>query len=211
MVCVHCTGCGSPYHIAHISSKSFSAQDASAQINFPLSVNGGIFFGGNADTFRMTVSPTDSSQIKTFTEITLAANAAPTSGKILVSPANGTALVTQFLMSSPGWAADASSYPLSYAFSYRLSTAAAYLTIAASSLRAFTTTMLPAGPLSEGNMLTLKTQITDIYLSFSTTTTTARVTLSAATNLSNILTASLTSAFATGDVNFAIQTVNNVS
>ena len=60
-------------------------------------------------------------------------------------------------------------------------------------------------------MLTLKTQITDIYLSFSTTTTTARVTLSAATNLSNILTASLTSAFATGDVNFAIQTVNNVS
>ena len=190
-------------------SKSFSVADAS-YINFPVSVNGGIFTGGSAYTFRLTVFKTDDATIKAFTEIVLTANAAPTSGSIVSLPTAGSALVTQFLLSSPGWTTDAANFPLSYAFSYRLSPLSTYLTIAASSLRAFTTTTLPPGLTTESNIVTVQAQISDILLSSSTSVTPVQVTFTRTANVTKILTNSLATAFATGDVNLAIRTVNNV-
>ena len=207
------TALGQPVSIVSLTaqSKSFPAQDALSQIKFPLSVNGGILMGGEAYTFRLTVFQKNRPETATFAEISLISNVAPTSGHIVSSPTNGSALVTQFTVSSPGWTTDAASFPLSYAFSYELSSASPYLTIAASSLRSFVTTALPAGLLTEKYTLTLQTQVTDIYLSFSTATTPVQVTLAAATNVSEILSKSLNSAFATSAFNLAIQTINNVA
>lgn len=207
------TGLGQILSITSLTnqSRSFTAADALSKINFPLSVDGGIFSGGNVYTFRLTVSPADNLQGTSFSEITLTANLAPSSGNIVSSPTNGSALVTQFLLFCPGWTADASSFPLSYGFSYSLYAASASLTLAASSLRAFTITALPSGLLAEKFMLTLQTKVTDIYFSFSTATTPVRVAPAVTTNVSQILTVSLATAFATGNINMAIQTVNNVS
>ena len=125
---------------------------------------------------------------------------------IVSSPTNGSALATQFTVSSPGWTADAASFPLSYAFSYRIFGASTNLTIAVSSLRPHTTTMLPAGE------IILQTQVTDIYLTLAVATTNVLVTPAPAlSTVSHILKTSLTIAFAVGDINLAIQTVNNVS
>ena len=191
--------------------KTFSAIDAATNVNFPLSVGGGIFSGGTAYTFRLTATAVADSSKIAYTELILTANSPPTSGYISSTPTSGNALVTQFLISSPGWTTDAANFPLSYGFTYRLSSASAYLTVAASSLRAFTTTTLPAGLITQNSNLTLQTIVTDLFLSFSTATTPVHVTFSATTNVSHILTSTLSTAFAIGDVNLALQTVNNVS
>ena len=192
-------------------SKSFSLYDTNNHINFPLSVDGGIFVGGNTYTFRLVAYSQGNSSVKTFTEMTLTANLAPSSGYMLSSPTNGSALVTQFLLTSPGWTADAANFPLSYAFSYKLSSVSSYLTLAASSLRPYISTTLPAGPFTLQNNLTLQTSVTDIYYSVSTATIIVKVILQQTTNTSIILTSSLKTAYNTGNINLVLQTVNNVS
>ena len=204
-------GVSFPFAALTSQTKSFTVGDAEAHVNFPLGADSGTFSAGNAYTFRLTVYPAQDTSHSTFTEMTLTANAAPTGGYISSSPSSGSALVTQFLLSSPGWTADAASFPLSYTFSYTLSPASPYLTVAAMSLRTFTTTTLPAGLSSQGSNVTVQAKATDIYLSLSTATTSVRVTLSATIDISAILTSSLKSASDNGDINLTIQTVNNVS
>ena len=192
-------------------TKTFAAVDAAANVNFPLSVIGGVFTGGGSYTFRLTVTAAADSSKSAYTEIILTANSAPTSGYVSSSPSVGDALVTQFLLSSPGWTTDAANFPLSYGFSFRLSASSPYLTVAGSSLRAFATTTLPAGLSTQGYNLTLQAQVADIYLSVSTAESIANVKFSASTNITHILTSTLSTAFAIGDVNLAFQTVNNVA
>ena len=203
-------GASFPFASLTAQTKSFAVGDV-GHVNFPLSVDGGTFSGGNVYTFRLTAYRARYTSNSAFTEIILTANAAPTGGYISSSPHSGSALMTQFLLSSPGWTADAASFPLSYTFSYTLSPASPYLTVAAMSLRTFTTTTLPAGLSSQGSNVTVQAKATDIYLSLSTATTSVRVTLSATIDISAILTSSLKSASDNGDINLTIQTVNNVS
>ena len=200
-----------PFTALTSTTKSFTAADAMAQITFPLSIDAGMFSGGAVYSFRLTAYPVGNSNLLTFTEIILTANSPPSGGYVSSIPSSGSALVTKFLVSSPGWTADASNFPLSYAFSYRLSAGSSYLALAASSLRAFTTSTLPSGLESALYMITLRGQATDIYFSSGTATHAVAVQLNANTNVSLALSAGLTSAFSSGDINLAFQTVNNVS
>ena len=199
---------GAPVNITSLTHQSilFPGSDVLNAISFPLSVIGGIFPPGKAYIFRLTASPTGDAANTTFSQITLTANSAPTSGYIVSSPTNGSALVTQFTVSSPGWTTDAASFPLSYAFSYRMLGTSTNLTIAVSSVRPYTTTMLAAGE------ITLQTHVTDIYYTLAVAMTNVAVTSAPALNfVSHVLNASLATAFAAGNINLAIQTVNNVS
>ena len=199
---------GVPVNIPSLTLKSisFPGSDELNAISFPFSVIGGIFSPGKAYTFLLTAFPTGDAANTTFSQITLTANSAPTSGYIVSSPTNGSALVTQFTVLSPGWTTDAASFPLSYAFSYRIFGKSPDLTIAVSSVRPYIITMLPAGE------IILQTQVTDIYLTFAVAMTTVGVTSAPALNIvADILNASLATGFATGNINLAIQTVNNVS
>ena len=200
------TALGAPVNIVSLTTKSIAAFDDFLPISFSLSVIGKSFDPGMAYIFQLTAPSTVNAAHTIFSQIILTANSAPTSGRIVSSPKNGSALVTQFALASPGWIADAGSFPLSYAFSYTVFGASAHLTIAAPSVRPYTITMLPAG------VIILQTQVTDIYLTLATEKTIVNVTSAPAlSKVSHILNTSLTIAFAVGDINLAIQTVNNVS
>ena len=198
---------GAPVNVPSLTLKSilFPGSSALNAISFPFSVQGEIFSPGKTYTFQLTASSTRDAANIAFSQITLTANLAPTSGHIVSSPTNGTALVTQFTVSSPGWTADAASFPLTYAFSYRMFNTSADLTLAVSSLRSYTTTMLPAG------VIVLQTQVTDIYLTLATATTIVKVTSASAPHLSQIFNTLFDTSLAVGNINLAIQTVNNVS
>ena len=202
------TALGAPLNIPSLTLKTilFPGSSALSPINFPFSVIGGSFSPGKAYTFQLTATSTVDAADITFSQITVTANLAPTSGYIISSPTNGSALVTQFTVSSPGWTTDAASFPLSYAFSYRMFGTSPNLTIAASSVRPYTITMLPSGE------IILQAQVTDVYLTLAVAMTIVGVTSAPAlSSVSQILNTSLATAFAAGNINLAIQTVNNVS
>ena len=202
------TALGAPFKTTPLTNISilYTGSHDFNTISFPFSVNGGTFSAGTAYTFQLTAFPTRDAANTAFSQITLTANYAPTSGYIISSPTNGSALVTQFTVSSLGWTTDAASFPLNYAFSYRLLSTSANYTIAVSSVRPYTTTLLPAG------LIVLQTQVTDIYFTSAVAMTNVAVTSAPALNfVSHILNASLATAFAAGNINLAIQTVNNVS
>ena len=198
---------GAPVNVPSLTNKFilFPGSSVLNAISFPFSVIGGTFSPGKAYTFQLRVSQTVDTANTIYSQITLSANSAPTSGHIISSPTNGSALVTQFTVSSPGWTSDAASFPLSYAFSYRLFGTSTDLTIAVFSLRPYATTMRPVG------VIILQTQVTDIYLTLASGKTNVTVKTASAVNVSHILHTSLATAFAAGNINFAIQTVNNVS
>jgi REJ domain len=203
-------GVSVPFTALTDKSKSFSKLDALNQIAFPLSIDGGVFTGGVAYSFRLTVSPTANSKIVTYTEVVLTANSPPTGGYISATPSSGTALVTNFQIATPGWTADVSVFPLSFNFAYRSMSSAPYLTLAAPSLRAFTTSALPAGS-SSGGLITVQGTATDVLLSSSSAIGSVTVTASTSTNITSVLLKGLSKAFASGNLNLAFQTVNNVS
>ena len=193
------------------SYRLFPATDASANILFPISLDGDALFGGRVYIFRLTLSATSDPTMRSYAEIDLTANSPPTGGYVLSVPPEGGALVTKFLISSPGWTTGVANFPLSFAFSFTLSARSPYLTLAASSLRSSTTSTLPAGLSTENNLVTLHVEAADIFSSFGVASTTARVSLNASTNISSILSTQLKSAFSSGNVNLALQSVNNVS
>ena len=204
---------GTPVPFASLTSKlqTFSAADATSQIVFPLSIWAGVLLDGMVYTFRFTSYPSSNPKLQTFTEITLTSNSNPSGGYLSSTPSEGTALETKFLIASPGWTADVASFPLTYTFEYKQYVAASYLTLTTSSIRASTTSTLPSGLSSEDSMITLQATATDIFTAFSTARTAVKVTLSAGTNVTDILASRLSSAFALNDVSLAFETLNNVS
>jgi hypothetical protein len=127
------------------------------------------------------------------------------------TPEDGDALDTIFVISTIGWTADATNFPLTFSFDYLLTATSRSLTIATSSLRAFTTTSLPAGLDTEDYAIALRATAADIYLSAASAYDKVKVTTSQDTNVTKVLADNLQSAFSNGDVNLAFQTVNNVS
>ena len=202
------TALGVPVNVPSLTLKSISFPGSSElnAISFPFSVIGGTFSPGKTYTFQLRVSQTVDGANTIYSQITLTANLAPTSGRIISSPTNGSALVTQFAVSSPGWTTDAASFPLSYAFSYRMFGTSTNLTLAVTSVRPYTTTTLPAG------VIVLQAQVTDIYFTSASAITNVAVSSAPALSIvAHVLESTLETAFAAGNINLAIQTVNNVS
>lgn len=192
-------------------TRSFNAVDVSSAVTYPLSVAAGVFKGGKQYTFRLLASTaTDISAVSAFSEITLSANSPPTGGYVVTEPSSGDALSTPFLITTPGWAADVTCYPLSYAFTYRLSKRSLYLSLSSSSLRSFTIAPLPAGLANLNGHVTVQAEAIDIFDSSDVATSTVQV-LEGSADVSEYLSSSLLAAFLSGDKNKVFQTVNNVS
>ena len=192
-------------------AKSFTSSDMLHQVLFPLRIDAGVFTGGSVYSFGLTSFPTSDTSMESFTQIVLNANSPPTGGYVSSVPTIGSALVTLFVISSLCWTADSSNFPLSFSFAYKLSATSSYLTLAATSLRAYTTSTLPAGLSSQSNALVLQGKAVDIYDASSVASASVQVLVSPRTNLSIILSSGLSRAFSSGNINLAIQTVNNVS
>ena len=182
------------------------------QIIFPISLSADSFSAGQLYTFRLSASSIGSA-VQSFADITLVANSAPTGGRLVTSPSSGVALQTLFLLSSPGWAADSSVYPLSYFFAYRCSSYSVYKTVAAMSLRAFAYSHLPSGSISTdesiSNKVQVQVEVQDTLFSFNVATTYVSVT-QGAVNVSSYVQQNLKDAFFEGNIDLAFQTINNV-
>ena len=191
---------------------NFTFASTETFIDFPLAFIGGTFTAGNSYSFRLTAYPVGNPKLATFSEITLKANKLPTGGYVMAVPTTGFALVTKFLISSPGWTSDVESLPLRFSFSYTISkTLSKYLTLASPSLKAHITTTLPPGLSALNHRITLKSRATDYLLSSETATTEVSVTLEPATDLPQTLNSTLTAALEVGNINQIFQAVNNVS
>jgi hypothetical protein len=196
-----------PFKSLTHATKTFSASTDSL---FPLCIAGGEFVGGKSYTFRLSGHPIGVSSMLTFAEITLTANSPPTGGYMSSTPTRGDALMTKFLLSTAGWTADVTSFPLSYSFSYRLSVASQYLSLAASSLRAYTVSTLPAGLKVLNSMVTLQSKATDTLLASGQATNTVKVLVNPAVNLTFVLGSAITNALSSGNYDIAFQAINNV-
>ena len=192
------------------TTRDFTSSDVAKRALFPLSIGPGIFNGGRTYSFRLATHPIGVPRLTTYYEILLTANSPPTGGYVVSVPIAGAALQTQFLITSPGWTTDVANFPLSYSFSFRISEFATYLTLASASLKAFTQSTLPAGLQILNNVIAVQGKATDIYLSSGEANTSVKVGLDPAVNVSKVMTASLTTAFLTGNIDAVFQTVNNV-
>jgi REJ domain len=202
-----------PYKALTSKLTNFTFASTESYIDFPLAFKAGTFTGGNSYSFRLTAYPVGSPKLATFSEITLQANKLPTGGYLVAVPTTGFALVTKFLISTPGWTSDVENLPLRFSFSYTVSKDLSknYLTLTSPSLKAYTTSTLPPGLSTLENVVTLQSRATDYLLSSATATTEVSVTLEPATDLLQTLDSSLTAAFEVGNINQAYQAVNNVS
>ena len=126
-------------------SKNFSDYEAKTGVLFPLAVAPDTFYPGKMYTFRLTSFSRNDSSIIGFGDIVLHTNAPPSSGSLVVSPANGTAVLTAFSISAVSWIDDPDDYPISYVFLYSLSEEQGDFTLAGKSEVTFTTSSLPAG------------------------------------------------------------------
>jgi REJ domain len=205
-------GVALPFPALTAPQTNLSFSSPSNYIAFPIAFIGGTFTAGSSYSFRLSAYPAGNTKKGTYTEITLKANSHPTSGYLMVEPRSGTALTTQFLVTAPGWTAEAENLPLRYSFSYTVSTTLSkYLTLKSSSLKAYTTTTLPPGLSALKNVITVRSKVTDNLLSSSTATGNVTVTVDPSVDLTRTLNSSLTAALAVGNINLIYQTVNNVS
>jgi hypothetical protein len=204
-------GVSLPFQALTSTQTNFSFDSTENYISFPVAYIEGTFTAGSSYSFRLTAYPVGNPEQGTYSEITLKANSPPTGGYLVAAPSNGTALVTQFMISTPGWTAEAENLPLSFSFSYTVSELSRYLTLASSSLEAYTTTTLPPGLSALQHVITLRSRATDYLLSSATAAGNVSVTLDTSVDLSKTLNSSLTAALAVGNINQIYQAVNNVS
>ena len=190
-------------------SRNFSAANTMYQASYALGIQSDVFAAGKSFTFRITAHPSDSPAAISFSEVVLTANSPPTAGYIYSTPTSGVALQTSFLILSPGWTTDSSSFPLSYSFTYRISPMSVSLVITTRSLRAFVSSTLPAGLLSLNSSLILEIEAADIFFTSGTATTEVVVT-DGSPDIPDYLKNGLQSAFFAGNVDLAFQSVNNV-
>ena len=200
-----------PYKALTPTATNFTFASTVGYIAFPLGFKAGTFAGGSTYSFRLTAYPVGNPKLATFNEVTMTANSPPTGGYLLVVPTSGSALVTEFLISTPGWTSNVESLPLKYSFSYTVSKLLSeYLTLATPSLKASITTTLPAGLSALSNQITLQSQAIDYLLTSATAATTVHVTLDSAIDLSLTLNSTLTAALAVGNINQIYQAINTV-
>ena len=128
-------------------TKEFTAKEASVTASYPLAVLPDTFVGGRTYTFRLSSYPLGNTALTATTEVVMTANSPPIGGRTSVSPIAGSALATDFSMSTSGWSDDLSDYPLSYSFSYQLaiSDLIPALTIAVLSPLPYAVSVLPPG------------------------------------------------------------------
>eukprot|EP01038_Epipyxis_sp_PR26KG_P005612 gene5612-7752_t len=178
--------------------------------SFPLLVSADVFTAGSVITFRLTAVPTSSSSFQSsYSEISITANSPPSGGSFSVSPSSGDALSTSFSFSMSGWSTD--SLPLTYDFNYYVLSGDAYLSIQTRSPLTSATSTLPSGSQSYSYEITIIARVYDSYLSYSSSTSYATCQLSASTEVSSVLSTSLTTSFLSGSIDKVLQTINSVA
>ena len=126
--------------------KSFSLAQLRKSVSFPLGIKAGTLISGNTYSFQL------SSYLMGYPDttlshavITVVVSGPPTSGTVVSSPSNGTALQTVFSIFSIGWTSPSGDYPLQYDFNYQTSPGSTSLQLALKSAKTSVSNTLAAG------------------------------------------------------------------
>jgi hypothetical protein len=192
-------------------SQTFSAAAVRDTISFPIAFDANTFIQGRTYVFRLSAYPTFDRTLSSFTETSVVINSPPSGGVVSVDPARGNALETEFYISTRLWTS--SNLPLSYSFSYQLSSTSSELTVGSINQVSFAKTTLPSGLSSNNNLITINCYAYDSLLASAKISTSAAVTLSekVSQQIGNVLSTSLASSFSSGNVDGAVQAVNNIA
>jgi REJ domain len=130
---------------------------------------------------------------------------------VTVSPNNGYALSTMFLMSTTGWTADASSLPLGYIFSYQLSINKGALVLNVRGPKPYVSSPLPPGLPTLSNIVTVFVVAVDIYGGTANASAPVTIVTSTAVDPSDYLKSLLGKSLSSGNLDKTFSTINLVS
>lgn len=102
-------------------STSFTMNEASNGINYPVAFQPYTFQEGRSYTFRLSTYSLINPDYISFAEATIVMNISPFGGTITINPSSGYEFSTIFLLRSINWLTLPSNYPLSYDFTYKIS------------------------------------------------------------------------------------------
>jgi len=182
------------------TSSYFSAAEVLAKTSFPIAFDANTFAQGRTYNFRLSAFPTFDKSLSSFTETSVTINTPPSGGVITISPSKGDALATNFLISCSLWTS--SNLPLSYSFSYKVSASSLELVVGSLSLISYAYTTLPSGLAQNNYFITIKNYASDTYGAASSISVSDKV---------SVLSQKLSSSFSSGNVDGAVQAVNNIA
>ena len=180
-------------------------------IAFPLSLPPDTFSAGRTYNFRLACSLVSYPAFIAFTEIVIPVDAPPTGGFVTVTPSNGYALSTLFLMSTTGWTADASSLPLGYIFAYQLSIIKGALVLNVQGPKPYVSSPLPPGLPTMNNILTVFAVAVDIYGGTANASAPVTTVISPTEDPSTYLKSLLGKSLSSGNLDQTFSTINLVS
>ena len=201
-------------------NRNFSRAETHASMTFPLVISAHVFTPGCSYTFTLSIYIDNGFHefvIASSKQITLTANGPPTSGFLAISPENGTAVQTQFLLAAVQWTDVAADFPLTFQFQYSISSSASLLSLGTRSEKSYVETVLPAGILMEAYVITCVVNVSDVHGSSTWSTTNATVSpaggskMLSAVAMSISMGSALASAFDSQDIDAALRTVNTLA
>ena len=210
------------------TTKNFTAFEGLIGIAFPFSIGPNVFTPGRSYTFRLTSVTINNTREFGFGEISLDCNAPPSNGVVKVRPPNGTAVLTKFIIQADNWY-DAD-YPLYYTFKYTLQSSignstgitsdtanGGFYSIMAKSEKKFAESNLPNGLPSLEYRVTCVGEVSDSLGASSYDSRLVSVYPVSQTGgdvaleLASTLTDSMGAAFASGNLDSVVQTVNVIA
>jgi hypothetical protein len=99
---------------------TLTSPQAQSRVPFPLSFNSYSFNQGVTYIFQLTASSLSNDNQKSFSSISLTINAPPSGGYVHISPSSGTALITNFLLTSALWIDDVDGSAIPFSLRQRL-------------------------------------------------------------------------------------------
>ncbi len=127
------------------AQKSFTLAQIRKSVSFPLGIKAGSLISGNIYSFQLSSYLTGYPNTLSYAVITVVVSGPPTSGSVVSSPSNGTALSTLFLVSSIGWTSPSGDYPLQYDFTYQTLSGSTSLQLALKSAKTSVSSTLASG------------------------------------------------------------------
>lgn len=188
---------------------NFTESDVESEISFPLSFPANTFTPGSQITFRLTAQKADQPDLYSYSMVTLTVNSPPSGGSISASPTSGVPLTTVFQMTALGWTDDSTDYPLTFDFSYALSTD--YVTIKTRSSSSSASSTLPSGLQSALYAVTLRTGVYDNLLACANSYSSVAVQANTSEpfNITAYIYNNLNIAYTTSDLDLMLQVVAN--
>ena len=149
---------------------------------FQQAISRGLLTPGMSYSLRLAASYTDVLSESSFADIELVMNEPPTGGELLVTPSEGTELLTEFLLLTYSWEDDVADLPLSYSLHYYTLVTSPTKLLKASGPEMSTTTLLRAGLASQSFTVTCSATARDRFGAAASATYDAQVTGSELSN-----------------------------